>query len=339
MGDNCFIIAEAGVNHNGDEKLAEELVDAAGKAGADAVKFQTWTAGEQTGRFAFKVDYLKKTTDKDISLYETLEGLRLSFDAFRRLQRRAGEIDVIFLSTPDGQESLDFVADELDVPYIKVGSSEVTHHEFLEAIGRKGRPVFLSTGLSNLGEVEKAIRAIEKGGPVPVTLLHCTSEYPAAANEMNLRAMETLRSAFSLPVGLSDHSTGHEAAIAAVALGAAVIEKHFTLDRNLPGPDHKASIDPSGLKGLVRSIRTTEKMLGDGTKRATKSELKNMAGIRRSVVASSFLKSGTCLTRDQLACKRPGNGIQPEHLETLIGMTVTRDVQEDEPLFWQDVKS
>lgn len=333
-----FVIAEAGVNHNGDVALAKQMIDAAADAHADAVKFQTWQAGEITGRFTVKVDYLKDSTPDDETRYELSDRLRLDKDAFRKLSTYADGIGILFLSTPDGFESLDFLVDELDVPYIKVGSTEVTHLQFLEAVGRKQRPVIFSTGLSTLEEVGLGIDALRRGGAAPLTLLHCTSEYPAPPEEINLRAMRTLSETFDLPVGLSDHSQGSEAAIAAVALGARVIEKHFTLDRELEGPDHAASLDPAELAEMIAAIRTTERMLGDGIKRPTPSERRNMDGIRRSVVAARQLSAGIQLTANDLTCKRPGHGIQPVDLESLVGRILTRDLEPDEPLHWDDME-
>lgn len=333
-----FIIAEAGVNHNGDLRLAKKLIDVAAKSGADAVKFQTWKPGEITGKFAYKVNYLKKSTDDSESRYELSKRLALPYPAFRELQKHARKKGILFLSTPDGFESLNFLVDELRMPYIKVGSTEVTHLQFLKAIGSKRIPVILSTGLSTLAEVRKAIQALHHYGKIPLVVLHCTSEYPAPDKDMNIKAMQTMEKAFHLPVGLSDHSTGSEAAIAAVAMGAVVVEKHFTLDKEMIGPDHRASLNPDELTGFVQSIRRIEKMIGHGIKKPTLSEVKNMNGIRRSVVAKTFLKKGIRLKDEMLICKRPGTGIQPEFLEALIGKTLKRDLLEDEPIHWKDVR-
>jgi N-acetylneuraminate synthase/N,N'-diacetyllegionaminate synthase len=333
-----FIIAEAGVNHNGDVALAKRLIDIAAAAAADAVKFQTWRPGEITGRFAYKVRYLTETTDVAESRYEMSNRLALPYPAFRELKTHAEACGIVFMSTPDGFDSLAYLTSELQMQVVKVGSSEVTHIQYLEAIGRVGKPVILSTGLSTLGEVETAIAALRRGGAGEITLLHCTSEYPASDAEMNLSAMCTLRDAFGLPVGLSDHSVGIEASVAAVAMGARVVEKHFTLDRSLPGPDHKASLDATGLAQLVVSIRRTEAMLGDGIKRPSTAELANMNGIRRGIVAARPILAGSRLSADMLTCKRPGGGIEPAHLPLLPGFTVNRDLAIDEPLQWSDLK-
>jgi len=336
--DRVYVIAEAGVNHDGDPAVALEMGDAARAAGADAVKFQTWKPGELTGRFAFKVAYLEDTTDSAESRFELSNRLALPYDAFRRIERHARGAGIQFLSTPDGFESLAFLAGELGMPIIKVGSTEVTHVQFLEAVGRWNRPVILSTGLSTLGEVEEAVARVRRGGSsAPIVVLQCTSEYPAPLDELNVRALVTIREALGVPTGLSDHSTGFEAAIAAVALGARVIEKHFTLDKRRAGPDHKASLDPRELAELIAAIRRTERVLGDGIKRPTASELRNRDGIRRSVVATRPLPAGTRLERDMLTCKRPGTGIPPGSLDAVLGRTLARALAEDEPLGWRDL--
>lgn len=333
-----FVIAEAGVNHNGDVALAKALVDAAAEAKADAVKFQTWKPGEITGKFAFKVGYLEETTDEGESRYELSNRLALPYEAFREIKAHAEKRGILFLSTPDGFDSLNFLVDDLDMPYIKIGSTEVTFPQFLEAVGSKNRSVVLSTGLSTLEEVKNAVAAIRRGGSAPLALLHCTSEYPTPDDEMNIRAMTAMADAFGLPVGLSDHSRGMEAAIAAVALGARVIEKHFTLYKSMDGPDHPASLDPAELTQFVRSLRITETMLGDGVKQPTPSELRNRTGIRRSIVAAGAIAKDTRLSEEMLACKRPGTGIPPEELNSVIGMTTTRDLSDDEPLTRNDLK-
>jgi N-acetylneuraminate synthase/N,N'-diacetyllegionaminate synthase len=333
-----FVVAEAGVNHNGDLRLAKKLIDAGARAGVDAVKFQTWRPGEIVGAFCHKVGYVEKASASRESMEELIARLCLPFAAFRELKAHAKKRGVGFLSTPDGFESLAFLAGKLAMPLIKVGSTEVTHPQFLEAVGRYGRPVILSTGMSDLAEVRAAVAALRRRGRPPIVLLHCTSEYPAPVDEVNVRAMVTLREAFGLPVGLSDHSLGSEAAIAAVALGACVVEKHFTLDRSLPGPDHASSLDPGELAALVASIRKTERLLGDGKKRMTPSEKRNVTGIRRSVVAARPLAKGTVLAATMLACLRPGTGIAPADLDRVVGMRLVRDLEQDEPLTWRHVR-
>ena len=333
-----FIIAEAGVNHNGDVELAKRLIEAAAEAKADAVKFQTWKPGEITGKFAVKVPYLESSSTDSESRYDISAKLCLPYDAFRELKAHSEKVGILFLSTPDGFESLDFLVDELDMPIIKAGSTEVTHVQFLEAIGNKGRPVIMSTGLSTMEEIHVAVSALYTNQKVPLALLQCTSQYPAPDDEMNLQVITMLAREFGVPSGLSDHSTGIVASVAAVALGATVIEKHFTLDRDLNGPDHAASIEPDELAQMIRNIRRVETMMGDGVKRQTPSELANMNGIRRSVVAACALDSGTVIAREMLICKRPASGVEPMKLDELIGMTVTRNLAEDEPITWNDVR-
>lgn len=333
-----FIIAEAGVNHDGSLNQAFKLIDIAANAKADAVKFQTFQPGECTGRFSFKVDYINKTTSKDESRYDMSARLALSYDDFRKLKNYSEKKGILFLSTPDGYESLHFLVDELDIPLIKVGSTEVTHLEFLKEVAKKNRPIIFSTGMSTLGEVETGLDIMCHYTNKEIVLLHCTSEYPTPYNEANLRAMVTLQDCFKRPVGLSDHTTGFEATIAAVALGAKVIEKHFTIDNGIPGPDHKASLSPDELSKFVEGIRRTEILLGDGIKRPTPSELKNMSGIRRSIVAASTLQKGTLLTKEILTFKRPGTGINPEFIDIVDGMKINRDLDTDEPLQWNDLK-
>lgn len=331
----AFIIAEAGVNHNGDLRLAEKLIDAAQAAGADAVKFQTWKPGELTGRFAAKVKYLQDSTTG--TRYELSTSLALPYEAFRDLQAYSREKGILFLSTPDGFQSLDFLVDDLGMPIIKVSSSEVTHLDFIRAVAGKHLPVILSTGMSTLAEVERCVAILREQSRCEFSLLHCTSEYPAPYDEVNLRAMVTIREAFGIPVGLSDHTIGPEAAIASIALGACVIEKHLTLDRSMPGPDHRASMEPKEFSRLVRSIRITERLLGDGIKRPTGSERANLPNVRRGVVAARGLRRGTILTREMLAAKRPFAGIEPFEMESLVGKRLNRDLEEDEPLRREDL--
>lgn len=336
--NQVFIIAEAGVNHNGRLDLAKKLIDAAKSAGADAVKFQTWKNKEIMSRSTHKVKYIEEATDSKRSLWDILNDLALSYEDFSKLQAYADKKGILFLSTPDGFESLDFLADELKLPIIKVGSTEITHLQYLTAIAKKKRPIILSTGLSSLGEVERAVATIRAHYQRPMVLLHCNSSYPSPLKDMNLKAMTTLEKAFRVPVGLSDHSDGSEAAIAAVALGARVIEKHFTLDRNMEGPDHKASLDADEFAKFVRSIRNTELLLGDGVKRMTQSESQNLTGIRRSIVAKRAIAKGTRLSEEMLICKRPGTGIPPDEMDNLVGLRVNQDISEDEILLWKHLR-
>lgn len=332
-----FIIAEAGVNHNGEIKKAYELVDIAAWANADAVKFQTFKLGECTGRFAIKIDYLKAASSAGETRYDITKKLALPYEAFLKIQRYAKKKGVLFLTTPDGYESLEFVNNVLKIPIIKISSTEVTHLKFLEEVARKRKPIIFSTGMSTLYEVRKALNVMRKYNN-DITALHCTSAYPAPLREVNLRAMLTMQKACAVKVGYSDHTSGFEAAIAAVSLGASVIEKHFTIDKRLPGPDHKASLSPSELKMFITMIRNTELILGDGIKKPTAAEIKNINGIRRSIVASKALKKGMQLKAGDITYKRPGFGIHPYDCKKIIGLVLRKDLVEDEPIRWEYLK-
>lgn len=333
---HTYIIAEAGVNHNGDIELAKRLVDMAKNAGADAVKFQTFKAEESTSSHADKADYQKRNTDDDDTQLDMIRKLELPFEDFAVIKDYCEKKGIDFISTPDGEESLQCLVD-LDVPLIKIGSTEVTNYPFLAQIAKTGKPMILSTGMSTLGEVEKALHVIYETGNNKVTLMHCTTDYPTPVEQLNLRAMETMRAAFGLDVGLSDHTTGFEGAVAAVAMGAVCIEKHITLDRELPGPDHKASMPPKEFDAYVKHIRNTELLLGDGRKRPTESEKNNMIQVRRSIMTKTALKKGTILTRDMLCLKRPGTGISPAFMDILLGRALKRDLEAEEIISWDDV--
>ncbi len=335
--DKVFIIAEAGVNHNAELKKGYELVNIAYEAKADAVKFQTFQPGECTGIFAIKVDYLKKSSQRDVTRYSIAKNLALPYGDFLKIQRYAKKKGILFLTTPDGYKSLEYVDKVLNVPIIKVSSTEITHLKFIDKVAKKKKPIILSTGISTLGEIEKALNVIYQYHK-KVTVLHCTSEYPAPPEEVNLRAMITICNAFKVKVGYSDHSLGFEASIAAVALGASVIEKHFTINKTLIGPDHRFSLSPQELKDFVKAIRKTEAMLGDGIKRPMPSELKNMDGIRRSIVASRDLKKGTRLSVKDFTFKRPGYGVHPYYCEGIVGMAINKNFVQDEPIEWKHLK-
>jgi N-acetylneuraminate synthase/N,N'-diacetyllegionaminate synthase len=336
-GHPVFVIAEAGVNHNGDLDLARRLVDVAAGAGADAVKFQTFAAERVAAREAPKAEYQRQTTSADESQQQMLRRLELSPAAHRELQAHARSRGVVFLSTPFDEASADLL-DALDVPAIKIGSGEVTNLPFLEHVARKGRPVILSTGMSSLDEVGAAVAAVRETGNRDLILLHCVSEYPARAGDANVRAMLTLADTFRTPVGYSDHTPGLEVALAAVALGAAVIEKHFTVDRTLPGPDHRASLEPAQLTELVRSIRVVEQALGDGIKAPTAGELGNRIVARRSLAAAVDLPAGLALTRESLCALRPATGISPASLPAVLGRKLTRARRAGELIAWSDLE-
>jgi len=330
---HVFIIAEAGVNHNGSLDLALQLVDAAKASGADAVKFQTFRADLLAIPSASKAPYQERTTANSESQFEMLQRLQLDAAAHRCLIDHCRQIGIQFLSSPFDVQSADLLA-SMDVQQYKVPSGEITNLPFLQHLARKGRPLIVSTGMSTLGEVEEAVHVLHTAGATRVTLLHCVTEYPAPYAEVNLRAMQTLKSAFCLPVGYSDHTAGIEIAIAAVALGAEVIEKHLTLDRSLPGPDHNASLEPDELQKMVAAIRNVEMALGNGIKAPAPCELPNLPVARKSVVAARSLAAGHTLAIGDLDVKRPGSGVAPKFLPALIGRILRVSVDKDEVFGW-----
>jgi N,N'-diacetyllegionaminate synthase len=331
MTPRTLIIAEAGVNHNGDMRLAKELIDRAADAGADLVKFQTFKAARLVTGTAKKADYQTRTTGDRESQYEMLSRLELTEEMHRELIAHCAARGIGFFSTAFDLESVDLLI-SLGQERFKIPSGEITNLPYLRQIGRAGKEVLLSTGMAALGEVEQAITALEAAGTprTRMTVLHCTTEYPAPMNEVNLRAMQTLHAAFDVAVGYSDHTAGFEVAIAAVAMGASVIEKHFTLDHALPGPDHKASLEPQELKAMVAAIRNIEQALGDGIKRLTPSEARNRPVARKSLVASRPIAAGERFTPNNLAAKRPGTGLSPMRWDDVIGRTAPRDFAIDE---------
>lgn len=333
---SVFVIAEAGVNHNGDIGIAKKLVDMAVECGADAVKFQTFKAYESTGSFAEKAQYQNENDTISESQLEMIKKLELPFERFDEIKAYCNKKGIVFISTPDGIESLNYLV-SLNVPLIKVGSTEVTNYGFLKQIAETNKEIILSTGMSTLGEVEKALEVMYSAGNKNIKIMHCTTDYPTDVEDVNLRAMNTMRDAFKVPVGLSDHTIGFEAAIAAVTLGAEFIEKHITLDRSMDGPDHKASMPPDEFKNYVKYIRNTEKLLGDGIKRPTEREKIIMKQVRRSILSADDLKKGTMIEKNMLTYKRPGNGIKPELSYILIGRKLKRDLRKDEVIQWKDI--
>lgn len=331
--NSTYIIAEIGVNHNGDINLALKMIDAAYEAGADAVKFQSFKSDKLVSRFAEKAKYQQDHTGTNETQLEMLKKLELSPEDHLIIKEYCAKKNIDFLSTPFDEETAIFLK-EIGIHAYKVGSGDLTNIPFLRKIDEFGLPIILSTGMSNLGEIEEALEVINKSS---IALLHCTSSYPAPVEDINLRAMVTIQKAFNKVVGYSDHTEGIEIALAAVALGARIIEKHFTLDKNLPGPDHKASLEPHEFKQLVKSIRIVEKSLGDGVKRCMPSEENTKEVARKSLVVSQNLKPGDILTRKNLAIKRPGTGIQPKDYNLLLGKTVKREVKQDQVLTWDDV--
>ena len=327
--DRCLIIAEAGVNHNGDLDLALKLCDAAKDAGADVVKFQTWITEKLITRTVEMAEYQESNTGVKESQFDMLKRLEMSYDNFRIIKRHCDEIGITFASTADEPDSLDFLI-ELGIPFIKVGSGDIGNISYLEYMGSKGLPVILSTGMSSIADVDISIGALQKGGADDITVLHCTTNYPCPMEEVNLNAMITLRDAFHLPVGYSDHTIGTEVSVAAVALGARVIEKHFTLDRNMEGPDHIASTEPEEFKSMVCQIRNIEKALGDGVKRATASEKKIKGVVTKRIVAKKDIKVGDVLSEDNMCVKRSAEGELAAGWNMLIGHKTLRDYKPDE---------
>jgi len=326
-----LIIAEAGVNHNGDIDLAKQLIDVAAEAGADLVKFQTFNSDRLATHNAKKADYQTQTSDSSESQYEMLHRLELSAEMHKELMAHCAARSIRFFSTGFDVDSIDLLVD-LGQDLFKIPSGEITNLPYLRHVGRLGKGVIMSTGMANMGEIEAAIEVLEQFGTprAQITVLHCTTEYPAAMVEVNLRAMQSIQTAFGVAVGYSDHTVGIEVAIAAVALGAVVIEKHITLDRNLPGPDHKASLEPEEFKAMVAAIRNIEVALGDGIKRLTPSESRNKLVARKSLVANQAIKVGEAFTVKNITAKRPGTGISPMRWDEVIGQSALRNYREDE---------
>ncbi|HEY5750340.1 MAG TPA: N-acetylneuraminate synthase [Chryseolinea sp.] len=340
MTNKTLIIAEAGVNHNGDLDLAKQLIDVAASAGADFVKFQTFTAEKLVSAAAVKADYQQKNfSGQDNSQLNMLKKLELDETKHRLLMDYARDRGIAFLSTAFDLESVDML-NALGIPLFKIPSGEVTNLPLIQKIGRLGKPVILSTGMCNLADIEAALEALYRVGTEKksITVLHCNTQYPTPMNDVNLSAMQTIGQAFDVPVGYSDHTTGIEVPIAAVALGATVIEKHFTLDRNLPGPDHKASLEPSELIDMVRSIRNIEKALGSPLKRPSDSEKPNVQVARKSVHLAVAKRSGEIIEERDMIMLRPGDGISPMYYESLLGLSIVNDLPAGHKLAWKDFK-
>lgn len=335
--NGVFVIAEAGINHNGDMRLVKALIDVAVEAKADAIKFQTFQTKNLLIKNAPKARYQRKTTNSKESQYNMLKRVELSKGQHLEIISYCKEKDIAFISTPFEEQSADLL-EELDVPLFKIPSGEITNLRFLEHVARKSKPIIISTGMSFLSEVEKAVQIILKNGCHQVALLHCVSNYPASEKDANLKAMHTMKQAFQLPVGYSDHTIGVEVTLAAVALGAQIIEKHFTLDKNLPGPDHQASLEPGELKQLIKAIRRVEIALGDGLKKPATSEMENQATIRKSLFFKSSFAAGTKVTAEMIEAKRPAIGYPPERLVEILGQELTYDVERDTPVSWKILK-
>lgn len=331
MSRKTLIIAEAGVNHNGDMELAKQLVEAAANAGADLVKFQTFSAERLATASAPKAEYQNRTTKEEQSQFAMLQQLELTPQMHEQLIAHCAIQGIGFFSTGFDTQSVDYLA-SLGAERFKIPSGEITNLPYLRHLGGFGKPLILSTGMATLSEIEAALDALEIAGTArsSITVLHCNTEYPTPMQDVNLRAMTRIRDAFGVVVGYSDHTMGIEVSIAAVALGATVIEKHLTLDRNLPGPDHKASLEPDEFAAMVRAIRNIEQAIGDGIKRPSPSEAKNKPIARKSLVSAKPIKAGERFTRENLTCKRPGTGISPMRWDEVMGRTATRDYVADE---------
>lgn len=326
-----IIIAEAGVNHNGDIEIAKKLVDVAVESGADYVKFQTASLDGIVSKSAKMSEYQIRNIGVETSQKEMLSRLLLPYEAFEELYEYCKKKNIAFLSTPFDIESIDFL-DNLGVPFWKIPSGEITNYPYLRHIGQTGKAVIMSCGMSTLEEVEAAIRVLKENGTTEISILHCNTDYPTKMSDVNLRAMNLLKEKLGVPVGYSDHTLGTEVSIAAVALGAEIIEKHFTLDRSMEGPDHICSLEPSELKKMVEAIRNIEWALGKKEKKVTDSEMHNIAIVRKSIVCARRIKCGEVLTEDMLTTKRPGTGINPMLWEQVIGKSANRDYDEDDVL-------
>ena len=328
---SVFIIAEAGVNHNGSIELAFKLIDAAVESGADAVKFQTFKAENLVTKSADKADYQKQTTDESESQFDMIKKLELDIDIHKKLIKYCNEKDIMFLSTPFDHDSIDLL-NELGLKIFKIPSGEITNLPYLRRIGSLAKQVILSTGMSTLKEVGDALTILVDSGTKKenITVLHANTMYPTPMKDVNLNAMQTIQKEFDVAVGYSDHTLGIEIDIAAVAMGASIVEKHFTLDRTMEGPDHIASLEPEELKAMVNAIRSIEKALGDGFKIPSRSEQPNMIAARKSIVANQMIKKGDMLTEENIVVKRPGNGISPMKWDKVLGTVAVKDYQADE---------
>lgn len=327
--NKVFVVAEAGVNHNGNIEIARKLVDVAVMAGADAVKFQTFKAENLVCRNAHKADYQMKTTNQKESQFDMLKKLELTPEMHEQLINYCRQKGIMFLSTPFDIDSLYYLM-ELGIDIIKLPSGEITNYPLLREVGKTGKRVILSTGMSTLAEIKETIKVLRDNGNKEITVLHCNTEYPTPYRDVNLLAMMTLKHELGVSVGYSDHTQGIEVPIAATALGAEIIEKHFTLDKSMEGPDHKASLEPNELQAMVSAIRNIELALGSSKKEPSESEKKNIEIARKSIVAKCKIKAGEMFTENNLATKRPGNGISPMKWTEILGQEAIRDFEEDD---------
>ena len=326
---SCFIIAEAGVNHTGDISLAKKLIDAAVDAGVDAVKFQTWVTEDLVTKTAPKANYQVETTGGEGSQFEMIKKLELPFESFKTLKKYCDDRNIIFLSTPDEEKSVDFLQ-SINVPAFKLSSGELTNFRMLKKIALQGKPIIISTGMSTINQIKESIVILEKNGSKEIIILHCNVNYPTENKDVNLRVIQTLKEEFNYPIGFSDHTMSVEVPVASVALGATVVEKHFTLDRNMDGPDHSSSLEPNELKNMVEMIRSVEVALGSPEKIITESEKGNIGVMRKVIVASHDLKKGEILKSSDIAMKRAGDGLEPKFESKILGMKLIKSVSEDE---------
>lgn len=347
IGENqpVFIIAEAGVNHNGNFELAKKLINVAKEAGADAVKFQTFKSENVTSKYTSNTPYAERNIGKKETMLEMIKKLEISYDDFEKLKDYCDEKGIMFLSTPHSDDAIDFL--ESLMPLYKVPSPDITNYPFLEAIAKKGKPIILSTGIATMKEVIEAVELIKKAGNNKIILMQCTTNYPCELKDVNLRAMQTLKEKTGLLVGFSDHTIGFEASKLAAKLGTVVIERHFTLNKTLPGPDHKASLNPDELKKLVKAIRNKdyeipaekeELILGSPDKKPTEAEKEIAKVIRKSIIAKVKIPKGTMITRDMLIIKRPGTGIPSKKLNKVIGKIASENIKEDSLIMLEEIK-
>lgn len=332
-----YIIAEAGVNHNGDVNIALQMIEEAKRCGCDCVKFQTFLTENLVTKSAKKAEYQIKNTENDKSQFEMLKSLELSYNDFQMLKGYCDEVGIEFMSTPFDLASVDLL-EKLGVTAYKISSGDITNKQLLEYAASKKKQMIISTGMCTIDEVQEAVQWIEDTGNRQITLLHCTSNYPTPYKEVNMMAMLTLGQEFLYDIGYSDHTQGIIMPVMAAAMGAKVIEKHFTIDKNMEGPDHKASLDVNELKDMVTSIRNVEAAMGDGVKRPTESELNTRDVARKSIVLQHAMKKGECLSAGDLVVKRPGIGIEPKYIGQLIGRRLIRDIEQDELIKFEDVE-
>ena len=335
-GKPCFIIAEAGVNHNGDIDLAKKLIDIAKDAGVDAVKFQTFKTSHLVTKQTQMAEYQKKNIGRKGGQFEMMKKVELRYEDFNELKKYCDKKRIMFLSTPHETDAVEWL--EPLVPVFKIGSGDLTNLPFLEILAKKKKPIILSTGMANLGEVEEAIETLRKNGCENIIVLHCTTSYPAHINDINLRAMQTLEHAFKLLAGYSDHTLGITIPMVAVAMGAVMIEKHFTIDRTFCGPDHKASLEPNELKKMVKGIREIEKALGNGIKKPTNEEENIKKIVRKSIVARIDILKGSTITKDMLGIKRPGTGLEPKYINEILGATAKININRDDMISWDNIE-